>query len=347
MSRRWSLGIGYRCCPFYKRETTDPLVVLVDKRQQVQEIDPPENSPSPSPNPPADAFSLLVLSPATSSQSQSPSPASLPLLSFLPAPPLSDFSPISSPEPSPATTDSSAHNKSPTLALAPAVADNVGHEEANASNMETERDSSFDGMNGGQKASVVVAVVISACIVGLGTLIYNKCKHNVWRSELHIDDRLDGGHLVMHSGLGRLLKVSGLGVLQRSTCSSGVWRPTSLPASVRGGALNLTYRRLQGHVARHYVEASSVASSKALSAGPRLCRHIVPMQGPRLHLQIGHALSGIMVHPFKGLDLENYCYSSSRVAPTSSKPLFEKVIKTCCAPRGQVVRGAHVFPTSV
>ncbi|KAL2507524.1 classical arabinogalactan protein 1-like [Forsythia ovata] len=152
------------------------LFAFVFSIHPVFSADPPENSPSPSPHPPADALSPPpVLSPAT--PSQSPSPAPSPLLSSPPAPPPSDLSP----SPSPAPSDSSAPDKSPTPA--PAVADDAGHEEANASNMETERDSSSSGMNGGQKAGVAVAVVAGACIVGLVALIYKKRKHNVRRSE--------------------------------------------------------------------------------------------------------------------------------------------------------------------
>ncbi|KAL2485698.1 classical arabinogalactan protein 1-like [Abeliophyllum distichum] len=157
------------------------LFAFVFSIHPVFSADPPENSPSPSPHAPADALPPPVLSPAT--PSQSPSPAPSPFLSSPPAPPPSDLSPSPSPAPSPETTDSSAPDKSPTPAPAPAVADNAAHEEANASNMETERDSSSSGMNGGQKAGVAVAVVAGACIVGLGALIYKKRKHNVRRSE--------------------------------------------------------------------------------------------------------------------------------------------------------------------
>ncbi|KAL2559822.1 classical arabinogalactan protein 1-like [Forsythia ovata] len=129
--------------------------------------DPLENFPSPSPNLPTDALSLPVISLAT--PSQSPSPAHFPLLSSPPAPLPSDLFPISSPAPSPATTDSSAPNKSLTPAPAPAVSDNTGHDEANASNIETKRDSSSNRMNGGQKADVAVVVVAGTCIVGRGT----------------------------------------------------------------------------------------------------------------------------------------------------------------------------------
>ncbi|CAI9778417.1 unnamed protein product [Fraxinus pennsylvanica] len=137
---------------------------------QVFSADPPENSPSPSPHPPADALSPPpVLSPAT--PSQSPSPAPPPSLSSPPAPPLSKFFP----SPSPALTNSSAPHKSPTPA--------PGDAEVNVSNVESERDSSSGGMNSGQKAGVAVAVVASACIVGVGALIYKKRQQNVIRSQ--------------------------------------------------------------------------------------------------------------------------------------------------------------------
>ncbi|KAL2554462.1 classical arabinogalactan protein 1-like [Forsythia ovata] len=128
-------------------------------------------------------FSLPVLSPKT--PSQSPSSVPPPLLSSPLAPP-SPLSPIPYPAPSPATTDSSAPDKSLTLAHAPVVTGDAGHDEANASNMETERDSSSNRMNGRQKVSVAVALVASVCIVGLSALIYKKRKHNMWRSELRV-----------------------------------------------------------------------------------------------------------------------------------------------------------------
>ncbi|XP_022846410.1 proline-rich receptor-like protein kinase PERK12 [Olea europaea var. sylvestris] len=142
---------------------------------KVFSADPPENSASSSQHPPADALSPPPdLSPATPLQSPSPAPSAS--LSPPPGPPPSGLSPALSPT----LTNSSAPHKSPTPAPAPSVA---GDAEVNASNVESEPDSSSGGLNSGQKAGVAVAVVASACIVGVGALVYKKRQQNVRRSQ--------------------------------------------------------------------------------------------------------------------------------------------------------------------
>ncbi|CAI9757536.1 unnamed protein product [Fraxinus pennsylvanica] len=116
-------------------------------------VDPPGNSHSPSPHSPVNVLSQLpILSPET------PSPAPSPSFAFPHAPVPSD--------PSPALTNSSSPNKSPTSTPTLAAVSNVvGKDEVNMGNVGLKKDSSSDRRNVGEKAGVAIAVVAGACTI--------------------------------------------------------------------------------------------------------------------------------------------------------------------------------------
>ncbi|KAK4709319.1 hypothetical protein R3W88_030244 [Solanum pinnatisectum] len=163
--------------------------------QQCICADSPENSPSPAPESGGDLGSLPPIAAAPKTPSPSPSP-----LANVSSPP--DHSTNSAPAPAPAPSPVSGDNATPSPDSAPVaeppspspapsdvVASDKSHESTTA---EVDESSSSDGgMNGGKKAGVAFGVVAAACVVGLGTLVYKKRRHNIRRAQFGYAARRD------------------------------------------------------------------------------------------------------------------------------------------------------------
>ncbi|XVF20227.1 hypothetical protein REPUB_Repub11eG0179600 [Reevesia pubescens] len=130
---------------------------------------------SPAPAPSLGADSTPQLAPSSVTGSPDSSPTISPVTAASPPEPIAPFpsdleqgkssSPASSPAPSP--DDSSDINRS-----------NI-----NAEGNEENTGSGGGGMIGRKKAGIVVAVVVAACLVGFGVLVYKKRKDNIRRSQ--------------------------------------------------------------------------------------------------------------------------------------------------------------------
>ncbi|KAA8544041.1 hypothetical protein F0562_021782 [Nyssa sinensis] len=129
--------------------------------------DPPEISPSPAPQLGGD-FPSPLASPPDAGAPSSPSPS----VEFTspPAPPPSDLAPGSSPTPSPSNT-------SP--APAPTISSNI----KSGVDADAEKLSGSGGLKGGQKFGIAFGVIVGACLVVLGGVVYKKRKQNMRRSQ--------------------------------------------------------------------------------------------------------------------------------------------------------------------
>ncbi|XP_022753861.1 uncharacterized protein LOC111302189 [Durio zibethinus] len=97
------------------------------------------------------------------------------------APPISPVTVASPPAPYPSNLD---QGKSPASSLAPSANDasNINNSDINADGNE-EITVGDGGVTGGKKAGIVVAVVVAACLVGFGGLVYKKRRDNIRRSQ--------------------------------------------------------------------------------------------------------------------------------------------------------------------
>uniref|UniRef100_A0A6N2L6M4 Uncharacterized protein n=1 Tax=Salix viminalis TaxID=40686 RepID=A0A6N2L6M4_SALVM len=139
---------------------------------------PEQSPPSPSPEEPvAPANSPLLSPPLPSPSADTGSPSDSPLVSP-PAPSPSD-SPLVSP-PAPPPSDLVPSGSAPASAL-------TEGSELNHSNNNVDAGSGDEGeskgMGGGKKAGIVVGVIVAACMVGLGGMVYKKRQNNIRRSD--------------------------------------------------------------------------------------------------------------------------------------------------------------------
>ncbi|CAA2970768.1 classical arabinogalactan protein 1-like [Olea europaea var. sylvestris] len=132
--------------------------------QSVVAVDPPEYSPSPQRL--GDDFS-----PSPATPSISPSVAD----SSPPAPPPSD----SSTAPSPVADENFQY---PSPVPAPEISSDVNHaNQADFGNVESNESSG--GMKSGHKAGIALGVILFACVIGIGTIVYKKRQQNIRRSQ--------------------------------------------------------------------------------------------------------------------------------------------------------------------
>ncbi|XWS53265.1 hypothetical protein CRYUN_Cryun11dG0142600 [Craigia yunnanensis] len=125
------------------------------------------DSPAPAPSLGADSPPQLAPTPYTGSPDSAPS--------------ISPVTSVSPPAPSPSDLE---HGKSPASSPAPSPDDasDINHSNVNADGSE-EMIGGEGGMNGGKKAGIVVGVVVAACLVGFGGLLYKKRQDNIRRSQ--------------------------------------------------------------------------------------------------------------------------------------------------------------------
>ncbi|XWS28953.1 hypothetical protein CRYUN_Cryun25bG0115700 [Craigia yunnanensis] len=97
------------------------------------------------------------------------------------APLISPVTAVSHPAPSPSDQE---QGKSPASSPAPSPdeASDINHSNINADGSE-EMIGSDGGMSGRKKTGIVVAVVVAACLVGFGGLVYKKRQDNIRRSQ--------------------------------------------------------------------------------------------------------------------------------------------------------------------
>lgn len=149
-------------------------VLVISLVEVTVSSDPPEISPAPAPE----------------IGSDSPSPGSSPPVSGSPSnePEIPSPSPEygSPPAPTPANPGrgSSAVN-SPSNSPAPEPSDigDLSHESSNINGGEEESIGSSKGLNGGQKVGIVIGVILGACIVCFGALVYKRRRDNIRRSQ--------------------------------------------------------------------------------------------------------------------------------------------------------------------
>ncbi|KAJ6670438.1 PROTEIN putative-RELATED [Salix viminalis] len=143
---------------------------------ETPEQSPPSPSPSPE-EPVAPANSPLLSPPLPSPSADTGSPSDSPLVSP-PAPSPSDSPLVSPPAPPPSELVPSGS--------APASPLTEGSE-LNHSNNNVDAGSGDEGeskgMGGGKKAGIVVGVIVAACMVGLGGMVYKKRQNNIRRSD--------------------------------------------------------------------------------------------------------------------------------------------------------------------
>ncbi|XVE79749.1 hypothetical protein DITRI_Ditri14bG0081600 [Diplodiscus trichospermus] len=131
------------------------------------------DSPPPAPSLGVDSPPQLAPTPYAGSPDSSPS--------------ISPVAAASPPAPFPSDLE---QGKSPSSSPAPSPTgeSDVNHSNINADKSE-EMTGNKGGMSGGRKAGIVVAVVVAACLVGFGGLVYKKRRDNIRRSQYGYDAR--------------------------------------------------------------------------------------------------------------------------------------------------------------
>ncbi|KAJ6408764.1 hypothetical protein OIU84_008458 [Salix udensis] len=154
------------------------LALLLLQISSSSSAETPEQSP-PSPSPEesvAPANSPLLSPPLPSPSADTGSPSDSPLASP-PAPSPSDSPLVSPPAPPPSDLVPSGS--------APASALTEGSELNHSNNVDAGSgdEGESKGMGGGKKAGIVVGVIVAACMVGLGGMVYKKRQNNIRRSD--------------------------------------------------------------------------------------------------------------------------------------------------------------------
>ncbi|KAG5238080.1 classical arabinogalactan protein [Salix suchowensis] len=153
------------------------LVVIANLSSSSSAETPEQSPPSPSPEEPvAPANSPLLSPPLPSPSAETGSPSDSPVVSP-PAPSPSDSPLVSPPAPPPSDLVPSGS--------APASASTEGSELNHSNNVDAGSgdEGESKGMSGGKKAGIVVGVIVAACMVGLGGLVYKKRQNNIRRSD--------------------------------------------------------------------------------------------------------------------------------------------------------------------
>ncbi|KAL4302678.1 hypothetical protein GQ457_10G010900 [Hibiscus cannabinus] len=139
-------------------------------------------------------FLLLQLSFAADSPAPPPSLggdlpphlAPTPVMEYPDSPPAispsSDASPPAPLAPSPSDLGEGSPLPPTSPSPSPDEASDINHSNIDA-DVGKENTGGGEGMSGGKKAGIVVAVVVAACLVGVGGLVYKKRQDNIRRSQ--------------------------------------------------------------------------------------------------------------------------------------------------------------------